>query len=62
MVEIERDVLPLAGQGILGLASETAVLSFIVTFGFTKAFANLFAGRTADRNGTPVEACDDRRK
>ena len=51
MVGIERDVLPLVGQRVFGLASETAVLSFIVTFGFTKAFANLYAGRTADRMG-----------
>jgi MFS family permease len=51
MVGIERDVLPLVGQRIFGLASETAVLSFIVTFGFTKALANLYAGRTADRTG-----------
>jgi MFS family permease len=51
MVGIERDVLPLVGQRVFGLASETAVLSFIVTFGFTKAFANLYAGRTADRTG-----------
>ncbi len=51
MVGIERDVLPLVGQRVFGLASETAVLSFIVTFGFTKALANLYAGRTADRLG-----------
>jgi MFS family permease len=51
MVGIERDVLPLVGQRVFGLASETAVLSFIVTFGFTKALANLYAGRTADRTG-----------
>ena len=51
MVGLERDVLPLVGQRVFGLASETAVLSFIVTFGFTKALANLYAGRTADRWG-----------
>ena len=51
MVGIERDVLPLVGQRVFGLASESAVLSFIVTFGFTKAFANLYAGRAADRLG-----------
>jgi MFS family permease len=51
MVGIERDVLPLVGQRVFGLASETAVLSFIVTFGFTKALANLYAGRAADRLG-----------
>ncbi len=51
MVGIERDVLPLVGMRVFGLASETAVLSFIVTFGFSKALANLYAGRTADRLG-----------
>jgi MFS family permease len=51
MVGIERDVLPLVGQRVFGLASEAAVISFIVTFGFTKALANLYAGRTADRTG-----------
>ena len=51
MVGIERDVLPLVGQRVFGLASEAAVLSFIVTFGFTKAFANLYAGQAADRTG-----------
>jgi MFS family permease len=51
MVGIERDVLPLVGQRVFGLASEVAVLSFIVTFGFTKALANLYAGRVADRVG-----------
>jgi MFS family permease len=51
MVGIERDVLPLVGQRVFGLASETAVLSFIVTFGFTKAIANLYAGRAADHIG-----------
>lgn len=51
MVGMERDVLPLVGQRVFGLASESAVVSFIVTFGFTKALANLYAGRTADRTG-----------
>lgn len=51
MVGMERDVLPLVGQRVFGIASETAVLSFIVTFGFAKAFANLYAGRMADRTG-----------
>src|SRR4030088_1951354 len=50
-VGIERDVLPLVGQRVFGLVSETAVLSFIVTFGFTKALANLDAGGTADKTG-----------
>jgi MFS family permease len=51
MVGIERDVLPLVGTQVFGLASATAVASFVITFGFTKALANLYAGRTADRMG-----------
>lgn len=51
MVGIERDVLPLVGTQVFGLASATAIASFVITFGFTKALANLYAGRTADRTG-----------
>ncbi|BDE07367.1 MFS transporter [Vulcanimicrobium alpinum] len=51
MVGMERDVLPLVGTRLFGLTSETAVLSFIVTFGITKALANLYAGHAADRVG-----------
>ena len=51
MVGIERDVLPLVGERVFGLASGIAVLSFIVTFGFTKAIVNLYACRLADRVG-----------
>jgi MFS family permease len=51
MVGIERDVLPLVGERIFGLASETAVASFVITFGITKALTNLYAGRAADRVG-----------
>jgi MFS family permease len=51
MVGLERVVLPLMAQDVFGLASRTAVLSFIVTFGMAKAFSNLAAGRLADRLG-----------
>lgn len=51
MVGIERDVLPLVGQQTFRLASETAILSFIVAFGFSKALTNLYAGRKADSIG-----------
>jgi hypothetical protein len=44
MVGLERAVLPLLAERDFGLTSRTAVLSFIVTFGVTKALANLFAG------------------
>jgi MFS family permease len=51
MVGLERSVLPLVGQRDFGLASKTAILSFIVAFGATKAVANLAAGALADRAG-----------
>lgn len=51
MVGIERDVLPLVGRQTFHLASETAILTFIVAFGFSKALTNLYAGRKADSVG-----------
>jgi MFS family permease len=51
MVGLERSIVPLLGQRDFGLASTTAVLSFIVSFGIVKALANLFAGRLSDRIG-----------
>jgi MFS family permease len=51
MVGIERTVVPLLAAHDFGLASKTAILSFIVSFGLVKAFANLFAGRMGDHFG-----------
>jgi MFS family permease len=51
MVGLERSTVPLLGHQEFGLASTTAVLSFIVSFGVVKALANLFAGRLSDRIG-----------
>ncbi len=51
MVGLERSVLPLIGERDFGLASRTAILSFVVTFGIAKALANLAAGVFADRVG-----------
>src|SRR2546423_1481949 len=51
MVGLERSIVPLLGQRAFGLASTTAVLSFIVSFGVVKAASNLFAGRLSDRIG-----------
>src|SRR2546423_12793260 len=51
MVGLERSTVPLLGQRVFGLASTTAVLSFIISFGVIKALANLFAGRLSDRIG-----------
>jgi MFS family permease len=51
MVGIERAVLPLLAEQEFGLASKTAILSFIASFGVVKALSNLFAGRLSDRIG-----------
>jgi MFS family permease len=47
MIGVERSVLPLLGKEF-GILSVTLTTSFIVSFGITKAFTNLFAGRLAD--------------
>jgi hypothetical protein len=41
MVGLERSIVPLLGQQVFGLASTTAVLSFIMSFGIVKALAGL---------------------
>ena len=51
MVGIERTILPLLAEQDFGLASKTAILSFLVSFGIVKALANLVAGRMGDRFG-----------
>ena len=51
MVGLERTVLPLLAQAEFGLASKSAVLSFIATFGVVKALTNFFAGRLSDTYG-----------
>ena len=51
MVGQERTVLPLMATEIFGLTAFTAVLSFLLAFGVTKALANLAAGALADRYG-----------
>jgi MFS family permease len=51
MVGLERTVLPLLGEQEFGLSSKTAITSFIVSFGITKAILNLAAARLSDRVG-----------
>lgn len=48
MVGLERTVLPLVAEREFGLASKSAILSFIVSFGLVKAVANLLAGKYSD--------------
>lgn len=51
MVGIERTVMPVLAEEQFGIASTSAALSFIVSFGFSKAIVNYFAGAMADRFG-----------
>jgi len=51
MVGLERTVLPLLGEQEFGLGSKTAITSFIVSFGITKAILNLVAARLSERIG-----------
>ena len=51
MVGIERSILPILAEEEFQLAARTAILSFIVVFGVTKAVTNYAAGRLADRIG-----------
>jgi MFS family permease len=51
MVGMERTVLPLLAEADFGVASRAAALSFIATFGVTKACVNFFAGTLSERWG-----------
>ena len=51
MVGMERTILPAMAEQEFDLVASTAVLSFIVVFGLTKAFTNYLAGRLSDRFG-----------
>ncbi|MEK6189435.1 MAG: MFS transporter [Carnobacterium alterfunditum] len=51
MVGLERTILPIIGEEDFGLVSTSAALSFIISFGFSKAIVNYFAGTIADRFG-----------
>jgi MFS family permease len=54
MVGMERSILPAIAEEEFHLAARTAILSFIVVFGITKALTNYFAGRFSDRFGRKV--------
>jgi MFS family permease len=51
MVGMERSILPMIAEGEFALKARTAILSFILMFGLTKAVTNYFAGRLSDRFG-----------
>ena len=51
MVGLERTILPRLAEQEFHLVARTAILSFIVVFGLTKAAANYYAGAWANRVG-----------
>lgn len=51
MIGLERTILPAIAEQDFHLAVTTAVLSFIVVFGLSKAFTNYLAGALADKIG-----------
>jgi len=51
MVGLERTILPEIAETDFAIAARSAIFSFIVVFGFTKAIANYFAGRFAQQFG-----------
>ncbi len=51
MVGLERSIFPQFAEIEFGVASTSAILSFIIAFGITKAIANYFTGRLANKFG-----------
>jgi MFS family permease len=51
MVGQERTILPILARDVFGLEAVSAVLTFLLAFGLTKALTNLLAGALADRFG-----------
>lgn len=54
MVGMERSILPALAEKELHVAARSAILSFIVVFGLTKALTNYLAGRLSDVHGRKV--------
>jgi MFS family permease len=48
---MERVVVPILGKNVFLVSSFVLLMSFIATFGFSKAILNLFAGRLSDKVG-----------
>ena len=51
MVGLERSILPRIAEVEFHIAAKTAILSFIVVFGITKALTNYFTGALANKLG-----------
>ncbi|HYK77307.1 MAG TPA: MFS transporter [Daejeonella sp.] len=51
MIGLERSILPELAQQEFAVVAKSALLSFIIVFGFTKAITNYFAGTLANKVG-----------
>lgn len=51
MVGLERTIIPQLAEIEFGMAAKTAILSFIVVFGVTKAITNYYTGTLANKFG-----------
>ncbi len=51
MIGLERTIMPQFAEINFGIASKTAILSFIIAFGVVKAISNYFTGKLANRFG-----------
>lgn len=51
MIGLERTILPQIAEADFEIAAKSAILSFIVVFGVTKAVTNYYAGTLANRFG-----------
>ena len=51
MIGLERTIIPQIAEADFGMAGKTAILSFIVVFGITKAITNYYTGTFANRFG-----------
>jgi MFS family permease len=51
MIGMERSIFPKFAEVEFGIASKTAILSFITAFGISKALTNYFTGKLANRFG-----------
>lgn len=51
MIGLERTIIPQIAEVDFGMAARTAILSFIVVFGITKAITNYYTGTFANRFG-----------
>src|SRR5688572_3322564 len=51
MIGLERTIIPQIAEADFGLSAKTAILSFIVVFGITKAITNYYTGVLANKFG-----------